>query len=323
MALTAWPVTPPDWLLPWVIWRFRGKPDPRPVGVPPIIPKWAWEFLQWCEWRRKGAQAATRPDIIPKIPQWAWPILKQLMIAVPLVPPPPPPPPPPTYVDSFTLPRPLMFTTWGWMNDSDFRDHPEQMAQKMWSAGVKTVCLQIGQFDSAIPGILRAVGHKVCLWGSPDSNDQAALDNAQADGYMPQVEGLYEYERARDNLVNGVGQGLDLAVVTTNSGFDTFFTRPDGSSTTREAEIFIASGCTRAVVECYKQGGPSHFPISKMAWSANHRGFPYFTPLIGLYWDVDVDEYQPDLAEYGKNVGAYTAETMRPIDWAKFSALGT
>jgi hypothetical protein len=216
-----------------------------------------------------------------------------------------------------------MYTTWGWLNDNEFRDTDQALTWITEVAKVKTIALQIGQFPANVPDRCRAFGLKVALWGSPDSNDQAALDAAQAEGYMPQVEGFYEYERARDNLINGVGQGLSLATVTTLSGFENFITRPDGSSSTAEVEVFIANGCTRAWVECYKQGGSSHFPISKMEWSAHHRGFPYFSPLIGLYWDVDVDEYQPELAAFGKQVGAYTAETMRPVDRVKFGALGT
>lgn len=320
MALASWPATPNSWLLAWAIWRFRGSiPADRPVEVPKEIPKYAWEFLKWCAWRRKGA-IPPRPDIAPKIPQWGWNLLKQLNQAVPIVPPPPPPPPPPTYIDSWMLPNPLMFTTWGFMVDEDFKN-VEVIGQKMFNAGVKTVALQIGQYPPDIPDRLRAFGFKICLWGSPGSSDAQALSDAQADGYLLQVEGPYEYEAALNNLNTGVGHGLSLATVTTLAGFETFQTRPDGSSTTVEVEEFIKVGCTRAWVECYKQGGSSHFPVSKMAWSAEHRGFPYFSPLIGLYWDVPVSDYMPDLAAYGKQCGAYTAETMRPVDWYDFTNL--
>lgn len=320
MALASWPKEPDSWLLSWAIWRFKGSVlEERPTSAPKEIPKYAWEFLKWCAWRRKGA-LPPRPDITPKIPQWGWSLLKQLNQAVPLIPPPPPPPPPPVYVDSWTLPNPLMFTAWGWQTDSDFRN-VEVIGQRMFNAGVKTVALQIGQFPPDVPNRLRAFGFKICLWGSPSANDAQAITDAVADGYLLQVEGIYEYQRALENLQNGIGAGLSLATVTTLAGFETFTSRPDGSSTTVEVEEFIKLGCTRAWVECYKQGGSSHFPISRMAWSASHRGFPYFSPLIGLYWDVYVAEYQPDLGAYGKQCGAYTAETMRPIDWYDFGNL--
>lgn len=323
MALASWPVPPANWVLPWAIWRFKGQPDPRPSGTPAKIPAYAWEFLQWAAWRRKGAKPP-RPDVTPRIPQWGWNYLKQINIAVPLVPPPPPPPPPVTYTNSYSLPNPLMFTTWGWTSDSEFRDTDQALDWIVNIAKCRTIALQIGQFPANVPDRCRAYGLKIVLWGSPDAGDRAALVAAGADGYMPQIEGPYEYQRTRDNLAAGFGNEVEhVAIVTTLSGLDTFTTRPSGESTTVEAETLISYGCTHGWVECYKQGGPSHFPISKMAWSLEHRGMPFFSPLIGLYWDVDVDEYQPDVAQYGKRVGAYTAETMRPIDRVKFGALGT
>lgn len=286
------------------------------------VPKYAWEFLNWAAWRRKGAKPP-RPDVTPRIPQWGWNHLKQINIAVPIVPPPPPPPPPAQYVNSYTLPNPLMFTTWGWMTEPQWRDSNEGLQWVTQVCKVRTIALQIGQFAPDVPDRCRAFGLKVVLWGSPDPGDREALARAEADGYMPQIEGPSEYQRARDNLAAGIGAGLHLATVSTLSGYDTYTTRPSGESTTVESETLISYGCTHTWVECYAQGGPSHFPISKMQWSAGHRGIPYFSPLIGLYWDVPVSTYQPEVDAFGKQVGAYTAETMRPVDRVDFGALGT
>src|SRR3989304_1957433 len=255
MALKAWPSSPPDWLLSWEIWQLRGRPlGQRPANAPIKIPDFGWEFDKWVRWRRKSPPRPPRPDIITLIPQWAWPILKQIMIAVPLVPPPPPPPPPVKYVDSWNLPFPIMFTTWGHWNDWQTEVEVREIASKMFNGGngIKTVALQIGQYESWVPDIYREFGIKIALWGSPSGDDQAAIDAANADGYALQVEGLYEYERARENLINGVGAGISRATVTTLAGFENFLTRPDGSSSTTEVEGFIESGCTRAIVEGYK-----------------------------------------------------------------------
>lgn len=315
MALSYWKSPPDSWLLAWAIWRFRNSPaGQRPTGVPSEIPKYAWEFLKWCGWKRKGAPPP-RPDITPKIPQWGWSLLKQLNIAVPLIPP-PPPPPPPTWVNSWTLPNPIALTAWGWTTDSNFRN-VDPIANIMFDAGIKTVALQIGQFSPDVPDRLRAFGFKIALWGRADSGDAQALINAKADGYIPQIEGPYEWIAAINNLNAGVGSNLSRSIVTTLAGLETYINLSDGSQSTEEVEELKSLGITHAWVECYKQDGDGtvHFPISKMMWSAKRRGIPYANPLIGLYWDVPVSTYQPDLAVFGRQIGCYTAETMRPIDY--------
>ena len=97
---------------------------------------------------------------------------------------------------------------------------------------------------------------------------------------------------------------------------------------TAEVKILRDLGLTHAWLEVYKQGGPDHFPISKMAWAAQHAGFAASNPVLGLYWDVPVSDYRPpedpvSLDAYGKQVGAWLAETMRPVDWTDFGKLGT
>lgn len=325
---SVWPPSPPSWLLPWTIWRFK-YPTPRPPrtdGGPKEIPPWAWGWLKWVEWTRNG-RIPPRPVSTPKapipdkIPQWGWNLYKQLLVAVPKK---PPPPPPPTYVNSWKLPWPLVFTAWGpvtdWRTTADF----DVFCQRCVAAKVRTVVMQIGQFLPWQPDRLRGWGLKVALWGLPQAIDQQALQDAKAEGYMPQIEGPYQYLTAVDNLAKGYGHGLSISTVTTLAGIETFTTRPDGAMTTIEAEKLISLGCTHALVECYRQDGDgkTHFPISKMMWSAQHRGIPYADPIIGLYWDVPVSTYQPDLAAHGTRVGAYTSETMRPVDWQDFGKLG-
>lgn len=319
---------PPSWVTPWAIWRFQGAdPALRPPNLPAeysVRYPWVWSFLRWVGWRRKGAPLPRPTDIPDSIPKWCWDALRTINIAVPTGPPkpPPPPPPPPVPPSSWTLPNPLMYTTWGWLTDADFRN-VDVIAQRMKLAGVKTVGLQIGQYPPEIIPRLRAYGFYIFLWGSPDASDNLVIERDRPDGYMPQIEGPYEAQRAIANIEAGYGQGISLAIVTTLSGLDNFIQLPDGSMSTVEAEKLKAAGCTHGWVECYKQGGPSHFPISKMEWGLKQRGIPHFSPLIGLYWDVPVSDYMPDLAPFGKQMGAYTAETMRPEDWIAFAQLGT
>lgn len=323
MALASWPRTPGSWLLSWTIWRFKGaQPSSRPVSAPKEIPKYAWEFLNWCAWRRKGAMPP-RPNITPKIPEWGWSMLKQLNQAVPLVPAPPPPPPLPVWENSWKLPNPIIWTAWGWLDPS--WQNVEAKGQELFEMGVKTVALQIGQFDSTVPSRLREFGFKIALWGIPSSMDASALADSQADGYIPQVEGPYQYIAAINNLEAGVGEGLSLSIVTTLSGLGTFTTigqPPNSKLTTLEAEKLKAAGCTHAWVECYKQDpNDVHFPISKMQFSAKQKGIEFFNPLVGLYWDIPLSVYEPDLNNFGRQIGAYTYETMRPIDKLDFKNL--
>lgn len=199
----------------------------------------------------------------------------------------------------------------------------EIIGARMQNAGVKTVALQIGTYAPDVPDRLRAFGFKIALWGIPGSEDRQALLDARADGYIPQIEGPSQYVGARNNLDAGVGRGLSISTVTTLAGLETYTTLPDGSTSTLEVEELKRLGCTHAIVECYKQDpNDAHFPISKMMWTAEtKRGFPYSNPIVGLYWDVPLSVYQPDLASWGRQIGAYTAETMRPIDWADFKNL--
>ncbi len=326
MALTRWPASPDSRLLPWAIWRFRNKEGPNPW--PNVkIPQYAWEFLQWAGWRRKGADPATRPDIAPKIPQWAWGLLKQLNIAVPLKPPPPPPPPPnPVPLNSWRLRNPLVFTSWGWLTDSDFRN-VEVIGSRMAEAGVGTVALQIGMFPGDVPDRLRAFGFDIALWGEPGSQDAQALSEARADGYIPQIEGIYQYANAIRYLREGVGAGLSLSTVTTLAGLETYTTRPngtqDGEQTTVEVEELIEAGLTHAWVECYT-GDMAPLDVSDFLWAAKRRGIYYANPVMGLAGRAGVsinETYKPDVNLYGRQVSSYLAEPMRPIDWAELKAL--
>jgi hypothetical protein len=327
MALPSWPGTSHPYVLPWAIWRFRGaKPEERPTITPKEVHKYAWEFLKWAGWRRKGANPATRPDVAPKIPQWGWNHLKQLNIAVPLIPPPPPPPPPnPIPPTSWRLRNPLVFTAWGWQTDSDFRN-VEVIGNRMAEAGVGTVALQIGMFNIDVPARLRAFGFDIALWGEADSRDDQALASAEADGYLPQIEGIYQYQSTINNLQQGYGAGLSLSIVTTLAGLETYTSRPDGTEdgekTTVEVEALIDAGCTHAWVECYT-GDMQPLSVNTMMYSGfNIRGLYHANPIVGLARpNVYISNYQPDLNQYGRQVGSYLAETMRPIDWAALKNL--
>lgn len=322
MALLSWPSTPDPRLLPWAIWRFQNQPDPKPP-IPKTIPKYWWEFLQWAAWRRKGAVLADRPDVTKKIPAWGWSYLKQINVAVPLKPPPPPPPPPPEYVNSWKLPWPAVMVAWGpttdWREAHDF----QQFVDKVVAHNVRTVILQIGQHTPWQADLLRSAGRHVACWGVASSIDERVLAESRAEGYMPQIEGPYQYESAIASLEAGIGKGLSLSTVTTLAGLETYIQRPDGSLSTLEVERLIRAGCTHGLIECYKQDGDGtvHFPVGDMMWSANRRGFPYKNPILGLYWGVPFTEYKPSVDEFGGRICSWLAETMLPGDWDTFKNL--
>jgi len=225
-----------------------------------------------------------------------------------------------------------MFTSWGWFSDSDYRDN-DTAINRMVTAGVKTVFLQIGNFGPDVPSRCRAHGLKVVLWGTPQASDVEALALARADGYCPQIEGPEEYRNALNNFQAGVGQGISRTTVTTLYGFNTFTRRPptklfpEGELTTAEYEA-MREFCTHGWIECYVQDGGAHFPINKMMFAAQQRGFDYYNPLIGLWNNTEIEAYRPavdpnTLNSYGKQVGAYLAEGMTPGNWVGFAALGT
>jgi hypothetical protein len=151
---------------------------------------------------------------------------------------------------------------------------------------------------------------------------------------MPQIEGPGEHVDAVNALRAGAGQGLSLGTVTTLGAFTSFITLPPSESypqgrlSTLEVEELKALGVTYASVEVYIQEGP-HFPISKMMWAANQRGFDHFEPLIGVYWETPIrGTYEPpedpvSLTNAGRQLGFYMAEGFIPLNWQEVGALGT
>jgi hypothetical protein len=250
-------------------------------------------------------------------------MLNQAVPVKPVPPPPPPKPPPPAYTNSWTLPWPLVYTAWepisGWRTTADF----DRFCETAKGAGVRTIVMQIGQYLDWQPDRVRGWGFHLALWGVAQTSDALALAQSKAEGYAPQIEGPGQFISALDNLEAGVGRGLSISTVTTLNGFGTFIERPDGSQSTAEVERLIRAGCTHALTECYLAEGD--FTINKMMATTKLRGFPYCDPLLSLYHDVPVSAYQPELdqyiAQHGKHVGSYLAETMRPQDWLAFGAL--
>lgn len=324
----ALPDKPADWLLPLAITRFRNEPPPSSVPAQYSVKyPYVWSALRWFGWQRKGAPAPRPVNVPAKIPVIYWSLLAQLNIAVPLDPPPPPPPPPdPVPANSWKLRNPLIFTAWGWQVDWK-TDHDEnQILEKFAAHEFKTVALQIGMFGDHIPDKVREKGMDVALWGSPGSGDAVALANAEAEGYIPQIEGTAEFNNAINNLEAGVGQGLSLSTVTTLSGLETFARRPNGTpegeSTTLEVERLIDAGLTHGFIECYT-GDMRPLDVSDFQWAAGHRGFYHADPTIGLARsDVFVSSYQPDIDAHGKQFGVYLAEQMKEADYVAVRALG-
>lgn len=327
MALTRWPAEPHAWLLPWEIWKLRGEPaGGRPINAPRTIPQYAKEFHIWVVWRRKN-RPPPRPDIIKIIPKWAYRVLEQVMIAVPLNPPPPPPLPavdgPP---DSWHLPYPIMYLSWGPMLDSTWRDSDAGL-RKCVEAGMKTVAFQGGQFLPIHAQWARNLGLKVAVWGSPSSQDATWLQQSGAEGYIPQVETPDEYRNAVHNLTSGVGSGLSIAMVTTFGGLYTYTSRNVGAvnehPTTVETEVLAEAGCTHAQVECY-MGDMTPMSVEQMMFTGEHwRGIYYSKPVIGLAGrpEHSVASYQPAIDAYGRQFGVYLGEPMRAVDWQDVKAL--
>lgn len=339
------PETPASWMLSWGIWRFKNSPEPMPPNIPAdvsVAAPYCWSFLNWAAWRRAliPHPNTPRPKNIPaSIPAWCFDHLRKINQAVPPGPPPPPPPPPDPDrpPNSWSLPNPLVFTSWGWFDDSEYRDN-DQALQRMRAAGIKTVGLQVaaGQplYNPDVPGRCRAYGMKVFLWGRAAPGDAECLALAKADGYMPQIEGPGEQDDAVAQLAAGTGRGLSLSTITTLGAMVDFIRlaptqqHPEGKLTTVQCVRLEQLGVTHGWIECYVQDGGNHFPISKMMWSADQRGFAWSNPVIGLYHEASVNDYRPlsdpnTLASYGKQVGSYLSEGMTPQNWIDFAQLGS
>jgi hypothetical protein len=324
----ALPGSPVDWLLPWAITRFKNQP--KPDAVPDdfsVRYPYVWSALRWFGWQRKGAPSP-RPTNVPEhIPPIYWNLLTQLNIAVPLEPPPPPPDPAnPIPENSWKLRNPLIYTAWGWQVDWRTPQDINMILSKWASSGFGTVALQIGMFPVQIPDAVRSFGMDVALWGEADSRDGVALENADAEGYIPQIEGVSQYQNTINNLQAGIGQGLSLSTVTTLSGIDTFIRRPNGTPegelTTVQVETLVDLGLTHASLECYT-GDMRPIDVGDFVWSAHHRGFYHVDPVMGLARpDVFVSSYQPDIDAHGKQFGSYLAEPMRDIDYNAIKNLG-
>jgi hypothetical protein len=248
------------------------------------------------------------------------------MIAVPLTPPPPPPPPAyPDPADSWHLPYPIMYTSWGFAVDSEWRD-TDAGIDRCVAAGIKTIALQGGQYTTYDAGRCHNKGLQVAVWGSPSSGDANYLKLAQADGYLIQVETPDEYNHAVQNRLAGVGDGLSLAMVTTFGGLLTYTSRnvgtPQEHPTTVETERLAALGVTHAQVECYA-GDMSPMSVSQMMFTGTQwRGLYYSKPIMGLGGGpYGVDSYQPDIDAYGRQFGVYLGEPMRAVDWQAVKAL--
>jgi hypothetical protein len=288
------------------------------------MPQYAKEFHIWVVWRRKN-RPPPRPDIIKIIPKWGYRVLEQVMVAVPLKPPlPPPAPANPDPPDSWHLPYPIMYISWGPMVDSLWRDNDEGF-RRCVEAGIKTIAFQGGQFAPIHVHRARNLGLRIAVWGSPGGSDADYLSMADAEGYIPQIESTDEYNHCVHNLTAGVGKGLSIAMVTTLAGLYTYTSRnigtPQEHPTTVETEVLAELGCTHAQIECYL-GDMSPGNVEQLMFTADKwRGLYYSLPIIGLGGNQDVSSYQPTIDAYGRRFGVYLGEPMRPVDWQAVKAL--
>lgn len=68
----AWPVTPDPWLVDYIAWRINsGAASTKPASVPATVGPYATDVLYWVIWRRKG-RPDPRPDFPLEIPAWAY-----------------------------------------------------------------------------------------------------------------------------------------------------------------------------------------------------------------------------------------------------------
>jgi hypothetical protein len=222
MVVLSWPEQPPPWLQGWTIWRFLNRPQPRPAGIPTLIPLWAWDWLKWCEWRRAGAPAGQRPDVDPSIPRPYWPILEALNKAVPPVkapapPPPPPPPPPPVLANPLNYGR-TAYVTWGVHNGS--LGTAGQMVRYAKARGFTRVAFQAHPdndiFAEAVRLACASEGLRYCVWfDCHQPGDQlAVIDWYKPQEYVMNIESFARDTAAEVPRLRQAHPGLPLATVT-------------------------------------------------------------------------------------------------------------
>lgn len=210
---------------------------------------------------------------------------------------------------------PIMYTSHGWLLDTDWRDNDSKLKMAQ-DAGVGTIALQGGMFLPDTGDRCRDYGFDVAVWGRADSRDPDYIEMADAQGYIPQVEGKYEFDDALGNLQAGVGRGLSLSVVTTNAGFDTFESRPDGKGGTEDTTLqyreLEAVGVTHAQVECYLFD-MTPADVGRMVSNTDHRGFYHITPCLS-YLGIGP-------SGYGRQIAVFLGEPMSDDQWRQLKAL--
>jgi hypothetical protein len=145
-----------------------------------------------------------------------------------------------------------------------------------------------------------------------------ALKDFHADGWIPQIEDDPQYFALIPHLEAGVGEHLPRAIVT---NFEDINKTREGVPTPERMKTLTDAGITTAFVECYLQtGDPVHRELDRMIDAAYGYGWHMAIPVIGLYWDVRVRDY--DMRKHERAWGFYYVEGVAYDDWPAIGAVG-
>lgn len=219
------------------------------------------------------------------------------------------------------FPLPVLFTAWTWHDGAGIAG---EVIRRARLGGFKTVAVQLREStpDDATddgrtldPGDVKAMkdaGLTVWGWDEVGSATAHLLETLPLDGWLPQVESMFQREALFTALRAGVGAGMPKALVTTYGGLDT---------TTDVLRLRELWPDVFTLVECYKADGFPHEQIDRMLDQGRIYGFDRtrVRALVGTYKGEMPSDYPGlDAADYG---GAYLEESMTDDQLRAFAAI--
>jgi hypothetical protein len=222
---------------------------------------------------------------------------------------------------SSPFPLPLGFTSWAFNKPGGVpvdRNAVDTVANAAKRLGARSVAVQIG--EGVTVGDVRALqarGLFVVGWGVCSSSTKRELEELDVDGFMPQIEGLGQYDHCVEALRAGAGARGPLALVTDYGGL--------GSR--ERCDVLRELGLRTVFVEAYADEGASH---ANLPHYLDELARPYgydagdLVPLVGTYRDEGPAAY-PHFERYAPEYAVYLLEPMSPArldEFATFSSSG-